>query len=53
MPGPPKFGDVSGEVRLAEVPDELDAEKTGGSTGNVGVAAEVAVDLKANLDPAR
>ena len=46
VPRPPELRDVSREIRLVEVLEQLDAEQARGSAGDVAVAGEVAVDLE-------
>lgn len=46
MPSAPELGDVSAEVRVAEVLHKVYAKQFGATYGNIGVAAEVSVYLK-------
>lgn len=46
VPPPPELCDVAREVGVGEVAHQVDAEEAGGTDGDVGVAGEVAVDLK-------
>ena len=45
MPSLPKLGDASGEIRLFEVFHQGEAHDLGGTDGDVGIGAKVAVDL--------
>ena len=46
VPPSPELCDVAREVGVGEVAHQVDAEEAGGTDGDVGVAGEVAVDLK-------
>src|SRR5207302_1530265 len=50
VPAPPELDQVAGEVGAGEVPHEPEAEELGGAAGDVGVGAEVAVDLEGEAD---
>ena len=46
MPAVPEAGQGGGEIRLAEILTEPDAQGAGGTDGDEGIAGEVAVDLE-------
>ncbi len=46
MPAAPEFGNVAGEVWVGEVLHEVESKEARCSDGYIGVAGEVAVDLK-------
>ena len=46
MPSSPEFGNVTGEIREGEIPQQLNAEEPGRAQCNVGVTREVTIDLE-------
>ena len=46
MPPAPKVGDIRGEIGLSEIQAQLYPEQTGDTSGNIGIAREIAIDLK-------
>ena len=46
MPAAPEILEAGGEVRLAEVDHEVEAEQLSAAAGDVAVAAEIPVDLE-------
>ena len=46
MPAPPEIGDARGEIREVEVAGQFEPEPLRATHGHVGVAGEVAVDLR-------
>ena len=46
MPASPKFGNITGEVRKGKILLEVKAEQSRCANGNIGIAREIAIDLK-------
>src|SRR5690554_1591975 len=46
MPSPPELGNIPGKVGIVEIFHKPESEQPGGAQGNIGVAGEVAIDMK-------
>ena len=49
MPASPEFGDGPTQVGEFEIQQQFDTEKPGYAPGNVGIAAEIAIDLDGEI----